>query len=587
MEGDDLAAVDPVDAPGSGPPASAPRAGRTSAAPIPAGLTGTVATRAAATTSAVAPDDPRARWASWVLVVAGCAYLLVLVPGARWFAGDDWFVLADQPITRRDALLEDINGHWILLPRLAFAALWAVSGLDAYWQFKALAVAVHGSVAVLLRAVMVRGGVRPWPATVALVPFVLLGAGWENMLWPIQVQLTGAIAFGLGQLLLAERPGPLRRGDVTAVAVGTAGALCSGVVLPVTAAVVLAVWLRRGPAPAAVHALPAAVFAISLVMRDDSALTGGIPSPAVLVAFAAEGLRATATALGYNPMGALVILALVVGALVASLGPWLQPDGVHTVRDRAARSAVPLSLLAGSVGFNLLTAPNAPGHDPGVVWAVRYVYVGVALALPAVVLGADLLARRVPVVAPALLAFAVLSALGGLSFLRSADPAPMDPDRDRRILAAAIASPLLDGASDSVDLFFDPFHLRVDAGFVRVLRDQGKLEPASTPPSAAEEAALRVRLGLDVEPLPAGPDRAAVREPVAGCEPVEVPGRLSTEPGDEFSAVGPLSFVLHADGVEGDPVPLEWTRRVRIRVEAPGLDLGITGTGSLCRVPTG
>jgi hypothetical protein len=555
MVGDDRAAGDPVDAVGA--------------------------------VGAVGADDPRARWASWALVVAGCAYLLVLVPGARWFAGDDWFVLADQPITRRDALLEDINGHWILLPRLAFAGLWAGSGLDAYWQFKALAVAIHGAVAVLLRAVMVRGGVRPWPATVALVPFVLLGAGWENMLWPIQVQLTGAIAFGLGQLLLAERPGPLRRLDVTAVAVGTAGALCSGVVLPVTAAVVLAVWLRRGLVPAAVHALPAVVFAISLLLRDDSALTGGIPSPAVLVSFAVEGLRATGTALGYNPLGALVVLSLVGGALVASLGPWGQPDGVRTVRERAARWALPLALLAGSVGFNLLTAPNAPGHDPGVVWAVRYVYVGVALALPAVALGADLLARRIPVVAPALLAFAVLSTLGGVSFLRSADPAPMDPERDRQILAAAIASPLLDDASADVDLFFDPFHLWVDAGFVRVLRDQGKLEPATTPPSAEEEAALRVRLGLDVEPLPL--DRAGAEDQAApaDCTPIEVPGRLSPEPGDEFSAVGPLAFVLHTDGIVGDPVPMEWTRRVRIRVEAPDLDLGVTGPGSLCRVPAG
>ena len=73
----------------------------------------------------------------------------------------------------------------------------------------------------------------------------------------------------------------------------------------------------------------------------------------------------------------------------------------------------------------------------------------------------------------------------------------------------------------------------------------------------------------------------------ADCTPIEVPGRLSPEPGDEFSAVGPLAFVLHTDGIVGDPVPMEWTRRVRIRVEAPDLDLGVTGPGSLCRVPAG
>ena len=97
------------------------------------------------------------------------------------------------------------------------------------------------------------------------------------------------------------------------------------------------------------------------------------------------------------------------------------------------------------------------------------------------------------------------------------------------------------------------------AGFVRVLRDQGKLEPATTPPSAEEEAALRVRLGLDVEPLPL--DRAGAEDQAApaDCTPIEVPGRLSPEPGDEFSAVGPLAFVLHTDGIVGDPVPMEWT----------------------------
>lgn len=537
---------------------------------------------ATAACSGTGVDLPAARRCALALTVMGAVYLMVFVPGVRWFAGDDWFLLADQPMVGGAAFLKGINGHWILLPRLAFAALWSVSGLNSYWQFKALAVAGHCLVVLLLRAVMVRGGIRPWSATAAMVPVLVLGAGWETILWPIQTAFTWGIALGLGHLLLAEAPGALRRRDVPAVMVGVLGALCSGLVLPMTVAVVVAVWLRRGVLPAVVHSIPALAFAVNLLLRDDSAMTGTMPSLTSLVTFAVEGLRAAGTALGHGLLGALVAILLIGVALLAVSGPWSPPGQADPPRERLVRSAVPLSLLVASVGFNLLIAPNAPGHDPSVVWSIRYVYVGAVLAVPTIALGADQLSRRLPAAAPVAVALAVLSTVGGIAALRGADPSPMVPERDHRILSVAVTSPALDDAPADADVFFDPFHLGVDAGFVRILRHQAKLAPPEGPVSPAEAAAVRLRLGLNVVPSDLVPGGEAPGD--SGCEPIELPARLSLARGDRLSGVGPLSMAMEVGDVVSDQVPMEWTRSVTITVVAPAMIVDVSGPGSLCHL---
>ena len=72
---------------------------------------------------------------------------------------------------------------------------------------------VHLVAAALLLAVMRRARVRPWIATAAASSFVLFGAGWENIVVPFQICFTGALAFGLAQLLLADHDGSIDRRD--------------------------------------------------------------------------------------------------------------------------------------------------------------------------------------------------------------------------------------------------------------------------------------------------------------------------------------------------------------------------------------
>ena len=43
--------------------------------------------------------------------------------------------------------------------------------------------------------------------------FVLFGAGAQDILWAFQITFTGALVFGLVQLLLADHDGPVDRRD--------------------------------------------------------------------------------------------------------------------------------------------------------------------------------------------------------------------------------------------------------------------------------------------------------------------------------------------------------------------------------------
>src|SRR5690606_22169355 len=116
-------------------------------------------------------------------------------------------------------------------------ALWQVGGLDHFWLYKLLAIVSHGSVVVLLRAVMRRAGISPWTATVAAAGFLVFGAGGENILFPLQFALTGALACGLAHLLLVTRTDPTWRTDAAGLAIGTSGLMFSGLALPLTFAV--------------------------------------------------------------------------------------------------------------------------------------------------------------------------------------------------------------------------------------------------------------------------------------------------------------------------------------------------------------
>jgi hypothetical protein len=62
--------------------------------------------------------------------------------------------------------------------------------------------------------VYVRRRIGPWPALMAATLFLLLGSAWPILLWPFELEFSGALMAGLAMMLVLERDD--RRGDAWA-----------------------------------------------------------------------------------------------------------------------------------------------------------------------------------------------------------------------------------------------------------------------------------------------------------------------------------------------------------------------------------
>jgi hypothetical protein len=356
-------------------------------------------------------EDRSARLALAVFVLVAIAVLPIVLLLARryWFFWDEWDFLAGRDASRPGDLLRPHNEHWSTLPILVYRALWRLFGLRTYVPYQAVSVALHVTVAVLLRVVMRRAGVGPWIATAAASLFALFGAGDQNIVWPFQMAWTAALVFGITQLLLADHDGPLDRRDWIALLAGFLGLLCSGVAVTMTIVVGLAMLIRRGWRIALFQTAPlGAVYAAWWLVyaRNDYKARAG--SVGLVLRFVANGLWGTFDALGQLPgVGIALIVLLGVGLTLA----W-RPLGRDELRRRAA---APAALLAGPVVFLVITAfgrASAFGASAG--RSSRYLYIVAALSVPAVAVAADAVGRRWRIFAPAVLAVLVVGIPGNI-----------------------------------------------------------------------------------------------------------------------------------------------------------------------------
>ena len=72
------------------------------------------------------------------------------------------------------------------------------------------------------------GGAPASSSRVGAVLLLVLGAGWEDLLWAFQIQFIGSVACGLGMLLALQAPAS-RRNLLIAAALLTASLMFSGV----------------------------------------------------------------------------------------------------------------------------------------------------------------------------------------------------------------------------------------------------------------------------------------------------------------------------------------------------------------------
>jgi hypothetical protein len=99
--------------------------------------------------------------------------------------------------------------------------------MHSYVPYMFVLLALHAiSAVVLFELVRRRAGEAIALACAAM--FLVLGAGWENLMWAFQIAFVGAVACGLGMLLALQDPSSPRR-LLAAVALLTASLMFSGI----------------------------------------------------------------------------------------------------------------------------------------------------------------------------------------------------------------------------------------------------------------------------------------------------------------------------------------------------------------------
>ena len=144
---------------------------------------------------------PKARLFVIAAAVAGSGAILWLSRTFNFYF-DEWtFILpSDASWT---VYLQPHNEHPAMLLRLIYAVLLGTVGMRSYLPYMAVLLALHATSVVLLFE-LVRRRAGDVVAIAAALLLLVLGAGWENLLWAFQIGFVGSVACGLGALVVME-----------------------------------------------------------------------------------------------------------------------------------------------------------------------------------------------------------------------------------------------------------------------------------------------------------------------------------------------------------------------------------------------
>ena len=151
--------------------------------------------------------DLRVRQAPWL--AAGFALVgiaLILYLGRRLnFFGDEWTFIFIRRGSDPQVFFGPHNEHWSTIPVLIYRALFATVGLRSYWPYLLVLELLHAGSALLLFAIIRRraGAVL---GLGAMLVFLFLGRGGENILWAFQIGFVGSVFCGLLATLLLDPP---------------------------------------------------------------------------------------------------------------------------------------------------------------------------------------------------------------------------------------------------------------------------------------------------------------------------------------------------------------------------------------------
>jgi len=312
--------------------------------------------------------------ASLVVVGAALVVAAAILFMTRGFAFyfDEWTFILAAPDWTAVSLLQPHNEHPAMLPKLVYWVLLSTAGMRSYWPYMAVLMALHAtSCALLFELVRRRHG--DLVAIAAALLLLVIGAGWEDLLWAFQITFVGSVACGFGVLLLLDAaPTPRRLGATAGLL--AASLMFSGVGL--FFGVAAAARLAADPARRRdlMWLLPVAV---ALVIWYLGFGQSGVPvePPAsahnivILPLYILWGLAGSSGGLiGVGGAPALLVLALAVAALAAD---WRlkKPDPLT------------IGVAAGLFAFYVVTGLTRGQLGVEQSASGRYVYIGAALWL--------------------------------------------------------------------------------------------------------------------------------------------------------------------------------------------------------------
>jgi len=324
---------------------------------------------------------PHARLLVVLAAVAVSAAILILTRGYTFYF-DEWGYILSGPDWTAATYLQPHNGHPAMLTRLIYSALLSTVGLRSYLPYMAVLLGLHAaSVVLLFELVRRRAGDLIGIACAAML--LVLGAGWENLLWAFQMSFVGSVACGLGMLLVLESKGRWRLPIVVALLTASLMFSAIGLFFGVAAGVRL-VATREGRTDVLWLVPVAIVFGAWFLTFGLHNAESGSPAAdrniSVLPLYTLWGLGASAAGL-IGEGGWLGIPLLVLSAGAVGFAWW-----------RGGFDPFALGVAVALVSFYIVTglARGQIGYDQS--GAGRYVYVGAVFWL---ILLADA-ARRLP-----------------------------------------------------------------------------------------------------------------------------------------------------------------------------------------------
>jgi hypothetical protein len=316
------------------------------------------------------------------LAVAASGALLIAWGSHITFLIDDWNLLLNRRGFDAHVLLDPHARHLILGPVVIYKAIQSTIGMESYVPYDVAAVAAFLASVVLLFA-YIRRRVGDWVALAAVLPVLVMGSAYEDLLSAFQIGYFGSMALGIAALLAFEHNG--RRTDALACAALVGSLAFSEIALAFAAGLAVAIALQRGPLRRAwVPAVPLLLYAVWYPTFGQSGAYLGpssfsLHNVASSPPYVLDGIGSSiASLLGLGTPGILggtggldwgrpLLVALAAVAVA-----WV-------LRSRSPRLIWVLVPLAIALSFWFLTAANFTfGREP---YASRYQYVGAVFVL--------------------------------------------------------------------------------------------------------------------------------------------------------------------------------------------------------------